>query len=102
MSSHTPELIPEERLEKMVETLKALEHPIRLQIVIILMKGERSVGELVKKLRIAQSLTSQQLSKLRFSGVLKPRRDGNVVFYSIKNSAVKNIVASIIKECIRQ
>ena len=100
MSSYTPELIPEERLEKMVETLKVLGHPTRLQIVIMLMNGEHSVGELVKKLGIKQPITSSYLSKLRFSGVLISRRDGNVTYYSIKNSGVKNIVASIIRECI--
>ncbi len=92
------ELIRENDLEKMSETLKAVAHPVRLQIVNILMKGERSVGDLVKTLGTKQSLTSQQLSILKSRGVLKSRRNGNVVFYSLENTGVKNIMASILTE----
>jgi DNA-binding transcriptional ArsR family regulator len=91
-------LIREDRLEKMVETLKAVAHPVRLEIVNILRKGERSVGELVKALGTKQSATSQQLSILKLSGVLKSRRNGNVVYYSIENTSMKNIMASILSE----
>ena len=92
------ELIKEDTLEKMAETLKAIAHPIRLQIVNILMNGERSVGELVRTLGTKQSLTSQQLSILKSRGVLKSRRNGNVVFYSLQNSGIKNIMSSILAE----
>jgi ArsR family transcriptional regulator len=94
----TSDLIKENELEKMSETLKAVAHPVRLQIVNILMNGERSVGELVKTLGTKQSLTSQQLSILKSRGVLKSRRNGNVVFYSLENTGVKNIMASILAE----
>ena len=67
------ELIREDTLERMAETLKAIAHPVRLQIVNILMNGERSVGDLVKTLGTKQSLTSQQLSILKSRGVLKSR-----------------------------
>ncbi len=94
----TTELIDEDTLEKMAETLKAIAHPVRLQIVNILMNGERSVGELVRTLGTKQSLTSQQLSILKSRGVLKSRRNGNVVFYSLQNNGIKNIMASILAE----
>ena len=94
----TAELIEDDSLEKMAETLKAIAHPVRLQIVNILMHGERSVGELVRTLGTKQSLTSQQLSILKSRGVLKSRRNGNVVFYSLRNNGIKNIMASILAE----
>ncbi len=97
LPSHTPKLIPEEPLENMVEILKALEHPVRFKIVHILMSGERFVGELIKRLGKEQPLTSQQLSILKSRGVLKSRRNGNVVYYFIENSAVRNIIESIIE-----
>ena len=82
----------------MAEILKAIAHPMRLQIVNILMTGERSVGDLVRMLGTKQSLTSQQLSILKSRGVLRSRRDGNVVFYYIQNDGIKNIVVSILAE----
>ena len=98
MARSSSELIRENDLEKMSETLKAVAHPVRLQIVNILMNGERSVGDLVRTLGTKQSLTSQQLSILKSRGVLKSRRNGNVVFYSVENSGIKNIIASILDE----
>jgi len=98
LARSSSELIRENDLEKMSETLKAVAHPVRLQIVNILMNGERSVGDLVRTLGTKQSLTSQQLSILKSRGVLKSRRNGNVVFYSLENKGVKNIMASILKE----
>ena len=92
------ELIQDDTLEKMAETLKAIAHPVRLQIVNILMGGECSVGQLVKTLGTKQSLTSQQLSILKSRGVLKSRRNGNVVFYALQSSGIKNIMASILAE----
>ncbi|MFC1693083.1 ArsR/SmtB family transcription factor [Candidatus Latescibacterota bacterium] len=82
----------------MVRILKAVAHPLRLQIVYILLNRECQVGELVKVLGSKQSITSQELSILRFSGILKSRRDGNKVYYFIANDSIKNIIASIIAE----
>ena len=98
MTRLAADLIKEDKLEKMAETLKAVAHPVRLQIVNILMNGECSVGELVRTLGTKQSLTSQQLSILKSRGVLRSRRNGNVVFYSLLNSGIKNIMASILAE----
>ena len=91
-------LIPEDRLEKMVAILKAVAHPVRLQIVNILLNSECQVGELIKVLSIGQSLTSQELSKLKLYGVLKSRRDGNKVYYYLASDSIKRIVESIIAE----
>jgi ArsR family transcriptional regulator len=98
LSSYSSDLIQDDTLERMAETLKAVAHPIRLQIVNILMNGEQSVGELVKKLGTKQSLTSQQLSILKSRRVLRSRRNGNVVYYSLEHNGMKNIVAAIIAE----
>ena len=92
------ELIKDDTLERMVDTIKAIAHPVRLQIVNILMAGERSVGDLVKTLGTKPSLTSQHLSILKSRRVLKSRRNRNVVFYSIHNNGIKKIVASILAE----
>ena len=98
LAQFTSELIQEDTLEKMAETLKAVAHPVRLQIVNILLNGERSVGDLVKALGTKQSLTSQQLSILKSRGIVKNRRNGNVVYYSLENNGIKNIMKTIVTE----
>ncbi|MBN1292592.1 MAG: winged helix-turn-helix transcriptional regulator [Candidatus Latescibacteria bacterium] len=91
-------LIPKNSLEQKVQRLKAISHPIRLQIVNILIKGESTVNNLVEKLGTHQSLMSQQLNILKISRILRSRREGNKVFYFIANENVKKLMLSVIKE----
>ena len=91
-------LISEDTLEIAVTILKAVAHHLRLQIVNILISRECQVGELVKALGSKQSITSQELSILRFSGILKSRKNWNKVYYFIANDSIKKIVESIIAE----
>ncbi len=70
-------LVTKDSFERAITILKALAHPDRLQIVNILINGECPVGELAKVLCTRQSHTSQQLSILKYAGVLKSRRDSN-------------------------
>ena len=98
MVRRTSELISKNKLNKMVNILKGMTHPIRIQIVNILINSECSVGELVKTLGTKQSLTSQQLSIMKYSGLVKSRRDGNKSYFSLANDSIKKIVKSIIDE----
>ncbi len=98
MARRASELVSKNKLNNMVQILKGVAHPLRMQIVNILMSGECSVGELVKTLGTKQSLTSQQLSIMKYSGLLKSRRNGNVVYYFLANDSIKKIVKSIIDE----
>ena len=86
-----------EELARAAETLKAVSHPARLRIIEILEEGERSVTEIQDCLGITQSLTSQHLSNMRVRGVLKTRKNGNMVYYSIANPDVVKVI-----HCIRQ
>ena len=90
------EWIEDGQLERVAETLKAVSHPARLRIVEILEHGERSVTEIQDFLGITQSLTSQHLSNMRVRGVLKSRKNGNMVYYSIDNDDVVKVI-----HCIR-
>ena len=90
--------VTKDTLDKAASLLKAFAHHDRLQIVNVLINGEFHVGELAKLLSTKQSHTSHQLSNLRFAGILKSRRDGNKVYYSLKNDGIKRIVKSIITE----
>ncbi len=98
MARFSSELIPEDTLDRAVEILKAIGHSNRLQIVNILLSGEFRVEQLVDKLGLQQSCTSQQLRNLKFAGVLKSRRDGNKTYYSLANDSIKKIVESIIAD----
>ena len=62
---------------------KVFTSPKRLEVISALRDGEKSVGALVKELRISQANLSQHLGILREKGVVKTRREGTTVFYSL-------------------
>jgi ArsR family transcriptional regulator, zinc-responsive transcriptional repressor len=84
------------QLERTAELLKAFAHPIRLAIVIEVSEHERCVHELVEQLGIAQSLASQHLRILRGAGLVRGRRRGREVVYSIADQHVVQIARAAI------
>lgn len=78
-----------------VDCLKALAHPTRLMIVSLLKEQERRVSDLVDLLQASQSNVSQHLSLLRYKGMVKDRRCGNEIYYSIGSEKLKSLVESL-------
>lgn len=84
------------------EVLKAVAHPLRLQIVEVLQDGERSVGDIVEAVGEKQSVTSQQLNMMKDRGVLASRREGTKVFYRILNPHVIHVLDCVYNHCETQ
>ena len=88
-------------LEAKAETLKALANPVRLCLMEqIIKKGETTVSELVTCMGASQSLISQYLGRLRSLGFVESRKSGNLVYYSCKNKAVRDLVEYILESNI--
>ena len=85
--------------EHVARVLKALAHPVRLQIVDVLESGEKCVSDIVKAVGGKQSVTSQQLNMMKDKGVLSCRRDGSRVFYRIENENVIRLLSCIYNHC---
>ncbi len=77
------------------EFLKALAHEGRLVILCHLVEGERSVGELEQLLGARQAAVSQQLARLRHEGLVKGRRDGKTIFYSLGDPKVRLLIETL-------
>ena len=69
--------------QELAKLLSTLSHPKRIRIVEELRQGERDVSELTKILDISQTSVSQHLASLRRMRLLKPRRAGQHVFYTL-------------------
>jgi ArsR family transcriptional regulator len=52
----------------------------------------RGVGEIQDLLGVSQSLTSQQLSLMKAKGILKSRKNGNMVYYGIERPEVIQVI----------
>ncbi|MBE7106164.1 winged helix-turn-helix transcriptional regulator [Bacillus cereus] len=75
-----------------IEMLKTLSHPIRVEIITILMQHNTlNVSELVNKLHIPQSTVSQHLSKMK-GKILRCDRRGLEVYYYISNPKIPQII----------
>ncbi|WP_281019653.1 MULTISPECIES: metalloregulator ArsR/SmtB family transcription factor [unclassified Minwuia] len=75
--------------------LKAIGHESRLVILCTLAEGEKSVGELEKLLKQRQAGVSQQLARLRSEGLVKARRDGKMVYYSLSSDEARAVVGIV-------
>ncbi len=67
---------------------KAIADPKRLLIITELRDGELSVGQICDALDISQSNASQHLAVLRERGIVRSRRSGTTVFYSLTSDKV--------------
>lgn len=72
--------------------LKAISHEGRLMILCHLASGEKSVTELEELLSARQAAVSQQLSRLRLEGLVRPRRDGKAIYYSLADERSTKII----------
>lgn len=73
-------------LEKSTEILKAISEPNRLRILCILSKDEICVCKLAERVGIPQNLMSFHLKTLHDVGILEKVREGNNIYYVIKDS----------------
>ncbi|MFP3860994.1 MAG: ArsR/SmtB family transcription factor [Bacteroidales bacterium] len=78
--------------EQLAECMKALGHPIRLQIVEGLIKDECNVSEIQNNLNLPQSTISQHLRILKNASIITNRREGNKVCYKVLDNWVKEII----------
>ncbi len=67
------------------EFFKALAHPLRIRILDELRRGEIGVNDLSSRLDVEQSNLSQQLAILRNRNILATRKDGQNVYYSVRD-----------------
>ena len=87
-------LMPKDlEVERTAETFKILGDPTRLKIVLALMKEELCVCDLSALIGVSVSAISHQLRLLRNMRIVKNRKDGKMVYYSIDDLHIENIIS---------
>lgn len=81
-----------EKFEENALLFKALAHPTRLQIITLIREQHPCVKNMEGILGISQPNLSQHLSLLRNIGVVEAKREGNQVWYQIKNKQVLKLL----------
>jgi DNA-binding transcriptional ArsR family regulator len=83
-------------VEKASEIFSLLGEPARIKIVLALMEGELCVYHICDITGGKQSATSQHLRKLKDGNIVKAKKVGNQVLYSIADEHVKTIINTAI------
>ena len=83
----------EETLYDLAELFKIFGDTTRIRILFVLFEEELCVCDLAEALQMTQSAISHQLNILKRSRLVKSRREGKSVFYSLADDHVRSIIA---------
>lgn len=74
-----------EQVDVAAETFRMLADPTRIRLLSALAQGEQSVTCLAEIIGAQAPAVSQHLTKLRLAGIVRQRRDGNFIFYTLND-----------------
>lgn len=83
----------EEELYDLAELFKVFGDSTRIRILYVLFEAEVCVCDLAAILNMTQSAISHQLKILKQSKLVKARRDGKSIYYSLADDHVRSIIA---------
>ncbi|MBR9830505.1 ArsR/SmtB family transcription factor [Acidiluteibacter ferrifornacis] len=88
-----------EKMEKIADILKAIAHPVRLEILKMMNNSEAlNVAQIMELTGLEQSLISHHLIKMKDKGVLKSVRNGRNINYSLVDPSILRLF-DCIKNC---
>lgn len=79
-------------INELSDFFKVFADSTRLRILEVLLKDETCVNDISKKIKVSPSAVSHQLSYLRSTNLVKTRKEGQVIYYSIADNHIKVIM----------
>lgn len=98
----TAVMIPDEFLDLMAEKFRMLADPTRLAILRSLMRGERSVGQVVEETGRGQANVSKHLKLLADAGLVARRKEGLQVFYRVDDPLVERLCKLVCETIVQE
>ena len=92
-NTNTNNMPEADKLYDLAELFKIFGDESRLKILFVLGNGELCVDKIAEDLSMNQSAVSHQLRILKTSRLIKGRRDGKRIFYSLADDHVHSIIA---------
>jgi len=94
----TKNVLDLQKLELAASKLRAMAHPMRIAIIELLTEKKKlTVTEIYERLNMEQASASHHLNILKNKGLLESKRNGKMIFYSLKTSELANVI-----DCINQ
>lgn len=85
-------LIPEDDIADISEIFKLLGDPTRMRILAALRIRELCVGDISAIMEISMSGVSHQLRFLKKSRIVKTRREGKMIYYSLDDGHIEKLI----------
>lgn len=82
----------EDDIYNLAELFKVFADSTRIRILLLLKEKEANVNEIAEELNMGQSAISHQLKNLKQSKLIKNRRDGQAIYYSLDDDHVYKII----------
>ena len=79
-------------LGDLAELFKVFGDETRVRILLELLEGEKNVGDIVQNVAVSQPTVSHQLRILKQAKLVKARRDGKSMYYSLDDDHVRTII----------
>lgn len=92
VNSVRKQFAPKEEFDRMATLYKMFADPTRVKILYALELNELCVCDLASLLNMTKSAISHQLKSLRLSNLVRFRKEGQIVYYSLADSHVKDIL----------
>lgn len=89
----TSEMPPDETLYDLAELFKVFGDSTRIKILYALFESELCVGDIAQLLGLTQTAVSHQLRVLKNNKLVKFRREGKIIFYSLADDHVHRIIS---------
>jgi ArsR family transcriptional regulator, lead/cadmium/zinc/bismuth-responsive transcriptional repressor len=89
----TDKLPDEDALFDLAELFKIFGDSTRIKILFVLLESDLSVNDITKVLHMTQSAISHQLRILKANGLVKYKRDGKSLIYSLADAHVNTILS---------
>lgn len=84
-------LLNEKKIIDLAELFKVFGDSTRMKIINVLLNEELCVGDISDRINVTQSAVSHQLRILKSSKLVKYRKDGNLIYYSLDDMHVEKI-----------
>ncbi len=83
-----------DKIDEMCDFFKSLSDPTRMKIVLTISNGEICVNDIAAKINMTKSAVSHQLAYLKRLRLIKSRKEGKEVFYSLDDEHVNLLINS--------
>jgi DNA-binding transcriptional ArsR family regulator len=88
--------LPDDQVNLMVEVFRMLADATRVQVLWALVDREMSVNDLAEHVGKPAPSVSQHLAKLRMARLVRTRREGTTIFYTLENDHVAQLVTDAV------